>query len=131
MSERDLAKELWEHRDDPDEWEEEAEEIEVKPRRSSVVSFRLESEELDEVERAAASSGETLSEYIRNALRIRRRGMAMGPFLGITFVGGVEQIMVHSGRLPAHHVGHTEASFVPKQPLIRGIQRTDCVARSN
>lgn len=124
MSERDLANELWEHRNDPDEWEEQAEAIEVEPRRSSVVSFRLESEELDEVERAAASSGETLSEYIRKALRIRLHGMATGPFLGITFAfaGGAKDVMVHSGSMPACRVGHTEASFVPKQPLAGSIK---------
>lgn len=122
MSERDLAKELWEHRNDPDEWEERAEAIEVEPRRSSVVSFRLESEELDEVERAAASSGETLSEYIRKALRIRLHGMAKGPFLGITFAGGAKDVIVYSGLMPAYHVGHTEASFVPDKPLAGSIK---------
>lgn len=124
MSERDLAKELWEHRNDPDEWGEEAEEIEVKPRGSSVVSFRLESEELDKIERAAAVSGETLSGYIRKALRIRMRGMAMGPFLGITFAGGGKQIMVHSNMMPAWHPGHTEASFAPEHPLAGSIRGT-------
>lgn len=121
MSERNLAEELWQHRNDPDEWEEEAEEIEVKPRRSSVVSFRLESDDLDELERAVAGSGETLSEYIRKALRIRMHGMAMGPVLGITFAGGAKQLMVHSDMMPAYYLGHTEASFVPERPLASSI----------
>ncbi len=70
-SRRKLAEELYEHRNDPEEWGEEAEEIEVKPRRSSVLSFRLPSKELDALERDMERTGETLSEYIRNALALR------------------------------------------------------------
>ena len=71
-SRKDLAGELWEHRDDPEEWGEEAEEIGVKPRRSSVVSFRLPPQELDALEQAMEQTGESLSEYIRGALYLRR-----------------------------------------------------------
>lgn len=78
-SRRNLAKELYEHRNDPGEWGEEAEEIEVKPRRSSVLSFRLPSEEMDALERDMERTGESLSEYIRNALALRLRG---GDFAG-------------------------------------------------
>lgn len=127
MSERNLANELWEHRNDPDEWDEEAVEIEVRPRRSSVVSFRLPSEELDEVERAATSSGETVSEFIRNALRIRLRGMATGPIFGITFANGPDQISVHSDVLAAYKAGRTEASYGSsygfREPWLGGIKR--------
>ncbi len=73
-SRRKLAEELYEHRNDPGEWGEEVEEIEVKPRRSSVLSFRLPTEELDTLERDMARTGETLSEYIRNALAMRLHG---------------------------------------------------------
>lgn len=68
---RKLAEELYEHRNDPGEWGEEAEQIEVKPRRSSVLSFRLPPEELDALERDMERTGETLSEYIRTALALR------------------------------------------------------------
>lgn len=71
---RELADELYEHRNDPGEWSEEAEEIEVKPRRSSVLSFRLPPEEFGALERDMARTGESLSEYIRNALALRLRG---------------------------------------------------------
>ncbi len=67
-SRKKLAQELYEHRNDPGEWCEEAEEIEVKPRRSSVLSFRLPPEELDALERDTARTGETLSGYIRRLL---------------------------------------------------------------
>lgn len=70
-SRRKLAEELYKHRNDPGEWNEEAEEIEVKPRRSSVLSFRLPPEELDALERNMERTGETLSEYIRKALALR------------------------------------------------------------
>lgn len=56
-------------RKDPSGWEDEPTEITVAPRKSEVVSFRLPSDELDQLEEAAAAAGETLSEYIRRALR--------------------------------------------------------------
>ncbi len=81
-SRKDLARELYESRNDPEEWSEEAEEIEVKPRRSSVVSFRLPPEELDALEQAMEQTGETLSEYVRTALALRIHGGAAMPTLG-------------------------------------------------
>ena len=74
MSERDLVNEIWAHRDDPEEWGEEAEDIQVRPSRSSVVSFRLPREELAEIEQARAHTGESLSEFIRGALALRLYG---------------------------------------------------------
>lgn len=68
---RKLAEELYEHRNDPGEWNEEADEIEVKPRRSSVLSFRLPPDELAALERDMERTGEKLSEYIRTALALR------------------------------------------------------------
>ena len=85
MSEKDLVNEIWAHRDDPEEWSEESEDIEVRPSRSSVVSFRLPREELAEIEQARAESGETLSEYIRGALALRLHGETVGSPAGIMY----------------------------------------------
>lgn len=65
------ARELHEHRNDPDEWEDQAVEIEVRPAPSAVVSFRIPNEELHRVSEAARAAGESLSEYVREALRVR------------------------------------------------------------
>lgn len=83
MSERDAARELREHRNDTDEWSKEAEEIEVKPRRSSTVSFRLSAEDFTALEQAMEQTGESLSEYIRKAIDLRIHGDALMPMLGI------------------------------------------------
>lgn len=74
MSERDLVYDIWKHRNDSDEWSEEAEEIQVRPLRSSMVSFRLLPEEYAELDKAAARLGESISEYIRKALALRLHG---------------------------------------------------------
>jgi hypothetical protein len=126
---KDLARELYEHRNDPEEWGEEAEEIEVKPRRSSVLSFRLPPEELDALEQAMARTGESLSEYIRGALAFRIHADAAMPMLGtlgITYgahsgpyENDPDQIFVHpvvGGIVGMALVqgGGTKASFVPK-----------------
>ena len=63
------AAELYRHRNDPGEWSETAEPIEVRPVRSESVSFRLPSEELDALESAAQAARLSLSAYIREALR--------------------------------------------------------------
>jgi len=68
---RNLAKELWAHRDDPGEWGEEPVRIEVRPSRMELVSFRLPSSELDVLQEAASQSGESLSEFVRAAVSLR------------------------------------------------------------
>lgn len=71
---RDQADELYQHRHDPDEWEEEPEQIEVRPARSSVLSVRLPRDEFVALEAAAAELGETVSQYVRTALAMRLNG---------------------------------------------------------
>ncbi len=71
LEEKDMVEEIWKHRDDPEEWGEEATDIKARPSRSSVVSFRLPIEELDAVEEAAERNGESVSQYIRGALALR------------------------------------------------------------
>lgn len=85
MSEKDVVKDIWGHRDDPEEWGEEAKDIKARPGRSSVVSFRLPTEELDTVEEAAERNGETVSQYIRGALALRLHGEAAGSPVGIIY----------------------------------------------
>ncbi len=68
------AAELFEHRDDEDEWEEEPAEVVVRPRRSEVVSFRLPPEDMDALELAAQGAGESLSEFVRKAVTSRITG---------------------------------------------------------
>jgi Ribbon-helix-helix protein, copG family len=112
-NEKDPAEELWEHRNDPDEWSDEAEEIEARPSGSAMVSFRLPWEELEELDEAAAATGESLSEFIRTSLRIRLAGMSRATFVEMTY-GGAKGFKWH-GDIPARILG-TEASSVPEQP---------------
>jgi len=129
-SRRDLARELYESRNDPDEWSEEAEEIEVKPRRSSVLSFRLPPEELDALEQAMAQTGESLSEYIRGALALRLHTDATMPMLGtLGITSGIyysgldeseptQKLMSHIARgtgVTLIQGSGTMASFIPKR----------------
>ena len=63
------AEALYEHRLDEDEWEEAPELIEVRPKRTEVVSFRLPTEELDQLEQLALYAGMTISEAIRALIK--------------------------------------------------------------
>lgn len=76
-NERELAAELQAARNDRDEWDTEPIDIAVVARKSEVVSFRLPSEALDQLEQAASEAGETISEYVRNALHLRITGTAV------------------------------------------------------
>ncbi len=82
MSERELAqrlaRELYEHRHDPEEWADEAEEIQVRPSQTTVVSCRLPKEEFLALEESARAAGETVSEYVRKAIALRRAGPVEG-----------------------------------------------------
>lgn len=71
MTDPEIA-ELHQHRDDPDEWDDEPENVFVRPVVSEVVSFRLPSDELDWLQEAARDRGESLSEFIRDSIRMRR-----------------------------------------------------------
>lgn len=111
--ERDAAEELHAHRHDSGEWSDEPVPIEVRPTRSEVVSFRLPSNELDELVTAATAVGESLSEFIRGALAIRVHGTPIGPTVEITSQGGsllVRSHIVTSSRSEAPY------SFVPEFP---------------
>jgi hypothetical protein len=68
---------LYAHRNDPGEWANEPAQIEVRSARMSVVSFRLPAEELEILSDAARAMGETLSEYIRTAVKWRVQGIAL------------------------------------------------------
>ncbi|WP_420622816.1 hypothetical protein [Candidatus Poriferisodalis sp.] len=65
------AAELYKHRDDPGEWDDQPVEIDVRPGGSEVVSFRIPTEELDSVTEAARVAGESLSQFVRGALSAR------------------------------------------------------------
>lgn len=73
MSEKDLAAELQASKDDPDEWGDPitgpeapaAAGMSPKRRLAAMVSVRLSSAELDEVQARAAERGETVSAYLR------------------------------------------------------------------
>ncbi len=89
------AEELYRHRHDPGEWEAEEEQIDVRPARTSVVSFRVPTPELDQLERAAQAAGQTLSVYIRTAITQHlSQGSATLPVtFNISF--GIRYIMQH------------------------------------
>jgi len=83
-SEKELAKQLYETRNDPSEWGPEESDIEVRPKGTEVVSFRLPSEELDKVIEAAKTAGESLSQFIRGSLALRVHGKPIGPAVEIS-----------------------------------------------
>jgi hypothetical protein len=122
-SEKDLVKEIWEHRDDPEEWGEE-ENIEVRPRRSSVVSFRLPPEEFAVLEQAVAQTGESLSEFIRSALALRLRGEPGRSGIEVTYgePDYPDQIMVRSPNILIGPI--TKASYIPDAPTDRRYYRS-------
>ena len=69
------AKELHNRRNDPDEWANEPEGVRVRPTTTTeVVSFRLSSEELDQLQAAAQDRNESLSQFIRDSIRMRLQG---------------------------------------------------------
>jgi hypothetical protein len=85
---RKSADELFAHRHDAGEWEEEPELIAVRPGLTSVVSLRMPSNELKLLSRAAAMSGETLSQYVRKAVQIRIQGVSVAG-MTVRFTGTI------------------------------------------
>ena len=81
--ETELADELERTRDDVDEWSEDRVDIDIRPGRSQVVSFRLPLDELEVLTRMTAATGESLSEFIRGAIADRVRHV-MAPSVHVT-----------------------------------------------
>lgn len=116
--ERKLASELHEHRDDAGEWSEEAVDIEVKPSRSTVVSFRLPTEEFYTLHDAAKAANESLSEFVRKAIALRLHGeVTAAPSLEIT--SGVYRLQVSTipTSASARRTENPSTSEVPEKPL--------------
>jgi len=106
------ADELLKHRNDPDEWSDEPEQIQVRTS-TEVISFRLPAQEVDLLVEAAQKSHESLSEYVRKAIGLRLFGEPIGPAVEVSSAGGTIVIRSHivvSGRRDA------PASFVPDHP---------------
>ncbi len=76
---RGLAERLQKQRSDPNAWQEEPEQIEVRPNRTAVLSFRLPRDEFHVLHQAAGRNGESLSEFIRTAITLRISGAPLPP----------------------------------------------------
>jgi hypothetical protein len=96
--EKALAAELESTRDDVGEWSEERAEIEVRPNRSQVVSFRLPVDELEMLTSAAELAGESVSEFIREAIESRTRDKFSPSVYGVTFGGKVGVTLYGTGK---------------------------------
>ncbi len=92
-----LADDLYAHRNDPDAVSEEAVEIASRPSGMEVVSFRLPSAELDLVESAAFRAGESISQYVRNALAMRLGYKMVAVPIEWAFGGGSIALNIPSG----------------------------------
>ena len=68
------AQELYDRREDTDEWEDTPEQIEVRPPRTAVLSVRLPIDEFNALEAVATSAGLSLSKFVREAIMQKLRG---------------------------------------------------------
>jgi hypothetical protein len=93
--EEELIKQLAEHQDDPEEWENEPADVVVRAKTSHVISFRVSLEELEEITTSAEHAGETLSEFIRSAVALRIKGRPIGPAVEVMSGGGTLRVRSH------------------------------------
>jgi Ribbon-helix-helix protein, copG family len=118
VDDRNMARELHDHRGDPDEWEDTPTEVKVQPARTEVVSFRLPSELLNEIEELAARDGQSISEFLRNAVLAYVRGETLTPVLDIHSGGTGRLQLTMRTRLPSSGYTSTEpADWVPDEPF--------------
>lgn len=111
MNER-RARELHEHRDDSEEWEDEASAIDSRPSGSQVVSFRVPTEEFELLQKGLGTTGEKLSEYIRKAIAVRLHGVPIGPAVELT--SGATRLTIRSHIVTETHQGSSFAeNLVP------------------
>lgn len=114
-----LAQQLHSSRGDAQEWEETTAEVRVKPSRSEVISFRVQSDLLDELEHAAGAQQVTVSEFIRTALVAYMRGSGTDALVMDALVD------VHYG---VHHGGPSGVSGpsgLTVRTALRSVGRTE------
>jgi hypothetical protein len=66
------ANQLEQQSEDPELWTQEPVQIKARPTRTSVLSLRLPTAEFHALLKAARSAGESVSEYVRKAIILRR-----------------------------------------------------------
>jgi len=114
------AADLHDHRNDEGEWSDEVEVIEVRPRRTEVISFRVPSEELDRIEEAAERAGQSLSQFIRAAVQMqlegRRAAVQRIPVLDV--MTGRANFVVNLHRHISSSMGEAPSSWVPDRPPV-------------
>src|SRR5512132_439730 len=117
MDEHELAAELYRRRHDKDEWEDKPAEVKVQPVRTEVVSFRVPSDVLDLIERLAEEAGQSISEFMREAVTAQVRGAAMEPLVGVVSSGPRRLPVQLTIRTPLRATGYTEATgWIPDIP---------------
>jgi hypothetical protein len=117
-----LAAELEETRDEKGEWGDESVEVDVRPSRMQVVSFRMPLEELETVVAAAKAAGESLSEFVRTSIALRLSPRAYGgPFvtIGSGVANGIG--MVQIGKAPAEAGWNVADDVEPIELVAQGI----------
>ena len=119
MDDQELARELYKRRGDPDEWEDRPTEVKVQPPRSEVVSFRLPSDQLNLIEDLADQAGQSISEFLRNAVLAYVRGETMTPVLDVQAGGSGKLQLTMRTALPGS--GHTyyadPPDWIPDEPF--------------
>jgi hypothetical protein len=118
MDDQQLATELYERRSDPDEWEDTPTEVRVQPARNEVVSFRLPSDQLNLVEELADEAGQSISEFLRNAVLAYIRGETMTPVLDVQAGGSGRLRLTIRTQLPASGYTYTDPpDWIPDEPF--------------
>jgi Ribbon-helix-helix protein, copG family len=113
-----LARELYERRSDPDEWEDTPTEVKVQPARNEVVSFRLPSDQLNLIEELAAQAGQSVSEFLRNVILAYVRGETMTPVLDVQAGGsGRLQLTIRTWLPGSGHTYTDPADWIPDEPF--------------
>ncbi len=95
-STEELANQLERESEDNDLWEQESVTIERRPTRTSVLSLRMPTDEFHALLKAARSSGESVSEYVRKAIAMRLNHQPEASVVNISYTyagmpGEVEQ----------------------------------------
>ena len=113
MKKKDAADLLFERRHVAGEWDEKPADVDVRVGKTSVISCRMPTDELDKLEDAVRGTGESLSEYVRRAITLRRTldeygvrvpGVSMSHNAGMqVFVTGYEASFAGWGRVEDSH----------------------------
>jgi hypothetical protein len=118
-STEELAQQIERESEDPELWSQDAAQIEARPSRTSVLSLRLPASEFRTLLADARRAGESISEYVRKAIAMRREFQQNSPTINVSYTHVGMHSEVEPTRWDTWSAGSEAKANIDSRPLVQ------------